>query len=142
MKLKDAPILGLSLFLAVSVAANAYLGIDLIVTRSYEKDAAVIYGRYFDGYERLACDLVCGKTIADANVLLAPSEVVRFKQRTDFGHLYIGGYQSGATTMEVCLDGDVITAIEANPIFGQKADCVAAAYLPSQAESAEEDPDE
>jgi hypothetical protein len=123
----------LSLMLIMSLGANAYLAIARIVENSYAGDIIKIRASYLDAYDHLVCDLICGKSLDEANKILAPNRVARFKQRRDFGQLSIGN-----TIVDLCLDGDFITAVDSSSDPDEKLPCVMAAHLLSSSGSQDE----
>lgn len=98
--------------LLISIGANGHLYFNRAVQTSSLEMINIQHREMMDLYDQLACDLICGKSIEDANRVLYPHEVVRFKERRDYGRLHIGN-----GIVDICLDGAVITAIDssANP---------------------------
>ena len=109
----------LSLLLLISFAACAYLYIDKKVAAYYTGVREDTRVRVMDTYDILLCDIICGKSIEEANVLLSPNEVVRFKKRQDLAHLYI---RTGRVA--ICLDGDIILEVESSSYFHEQPDCL------------------
>ncbi len=109
----------LSLLLLLSFAACAYLYIDKKVADYYTGVREDDRARIMDTYDVLLCDLICGKSIKEANNLLSPNEVVRFKKRQDLAHLYI---RKGRVA--ICLEGDIIIAVESSPYSNEQPDCL------------------
>ncbi len=110
--------------LLLSLAGNAYLFIDRTVFRFYNGNNIDMRTRVMNAYDQLVCDLICGKTIDEANQLIKPHTVVRFKQRRDLAHLHIK-----KTRVELCLQGDVITAVESSTYSSEKPECLKNIYL-------------
>ncbi len=109
----------LAIMLLITLAVAAYIYIDKSVAIYSLRDNNRIQATYLDTYDTLVCDLICGKTIEEANELLKPNKVVRFKQRQDLAKLHIRNVQ-----IDLCLQGNVITAIESSPFYTEQSDCL------------------
>lgn len=116
---RNIAIVVLTVLLLLSLAVSGYLFIDRSIAQYHLTSDIDIRATYMNAYDRLVCDLICGKTIDEANALLAPNMVVRFKQRQDLAKLHIGDDR-----IDVCLQGDIITAVESSPYFDDKPDCL------------------
>ncbi|MEM9840898.1 MAG: hypothetical protein AAF830_17340 [Pseudomonadota bacterium] len=108
----------LSVLLALSLAVSAYLFVASAVSGYYAHWNIERRTKIMDAYDGFACGLLCGKTIDDANAMIAPHRVQRFKHRSDLGHLLIDGER-----FEVCLAGDVILGIESASHGLDDAEC-------------------
>jgi hypothetical protein len=75
-----------------------------------------------DAYDGLLCDLVCGKTIAEANAILGPDRIQASKK--GLGSLALGG-----VTADVCLDGDIVTAIDSSHSVAAWPKCLNDAFF-------------
>ena len=109
----------LAVLFLISLTVSAYLFIDRAVAQYHSASNIDIRAAYMDAYDRLVCDLICGKTIEEANQLLTPNKIVRFKQRQDLAKLHVR-----EDRIDLCLRGDVITAVESSPYFDEKPDCL------------------
>lgn len=110
---------GLIGLLFLSFAAFAYLFVTSVSDSYYSASQIQTRARYMNAYDQLVCDLICGKTIEEANILLSPHEVVRFKTRQDLAHLYID-----RSRIQICLEGDIIRAVESSPYVDEKPYCL------------------
>jgi hypothetical protein len=83
-----------------------------------------------DGYDELLCRLICSRTIADANAMLGGQFVSRI--RDGIGRLSLDG-----ASVDLCLDGDVITGVDSSHSVANWPECLERAWKERSVRSAE-----
>ncbi len=97
----------------------AYMFLDHSLYKYYSEIRDDDRVRAMNAYDNFMCDLICGKTIAEANRSVVPHEVKRFKGRPDLAHLYVGGYRSA-----VYIEDEIIVAVASSPYVHEKPECL------------------